>query len=61
MKDLTKILLGISAVFAAAAQVPAVQAMVAMIVVKYPGAAAAGALLTFVGGLLYHPAAPAKP
>jgi hypothetical protein len=60
MKDVTKILLGVSAVCAALAQVPAIQALVAAFVATHPGAAAAGALLTFVGGLLYHPAAAAK-
>jgi len=60
MKDLTKVLLGLSAACAALAQVPAIQALVAAFVATHPGAAAAGAFLTFVGGLLYHPAVPAK-
>jgi len=55
MKDVTKILLSLSAVLAAVAQVPAVQAGVAAFVAAHPSIAAVGGLLTFVGGLLYQP------
>lgn len=55
MKDITKILLSLSAVMAAVAQVPAVQAGVAAFVATHPTVASVGALLTFVGGLLYQP------
>lgn len=56
MKNLTKIMLSGSAVLAAVAQVPAVQAGVAAFVASHPAVASVGALLTFIGGLLYHPA-----
>lgn len=55
MKDVTKILLSLSAVLAAVAQVPAVQAAIAAFVAAHPTVASVGALLTFVGGLLYQP------
>ena len=55
MKDVTKILLSLSALLAAVAQVPAVQAGVATFVAAHPTVATVGALLTFVGGLLYQP------
>ncbi len=58
MKNLTKLLLSLSAVLAAVAQVPAVQAAVAVFVTKHPDIASIGAVLTFVGGLLYHPSEP---
>ena len=57
MKDVTKILLSLSAVLAAVAQVPAVQLMIASFVAAHPSVAAVGALMTFVGGLLYQPKA----
>ena len=55
MKDATKILLSLSAVLAAVAQVPAVQAVIAAFVAAHPSIAAVGTLLTFVGGLMYQP------
>ena len=55
MKDATKILLSLSAVLAAIAQVPAVQAGIAAFVAAPPTVASVGALLTFIGGLLYQP------
>jgi hypothetical protein len=55
MKDVTKIVLSVSAVLAAVAQVPAVQVGVAAFVAAHPTLASVGALLTFVGGLLYQP------
>jgi hypothetical protein len=55
MKDITKILLSLSAVLAAVAQVPAVQAGIAAFVAAHPTVASLGALLTFTGGLLYQP------
>jgi hypothetical protein len=55
MKDATKILLSLSAVLAAVAQVPAVQAVIATFVLAHPSLASLGALLTFVGSLMYQP------
>ena len=55
MKDITKLLLSLSAVLAAVAQVPAVQVGIAAFVAAHPTVASIGALLTFVGGLLYQP------
>jgi hypothetical protein len=55
MKDVTKILLSLSAVLAAVAQVPAVQVGIAAFVATHPTVASVGALLTFAGGLLYQP------
>ena len=55
MKDVTKMLLSLSAVLAAVSQVPAVQVGVAAFVASHPTVASVGALLTFVGSLLYQP------
>jgi hypothetical protein len=55
MKDATKIMLSLSAVLAAIAQVPAVQAGIGTFVAAHPTLASVGALLTFAGGLLYQP------
>ena len=60
MKALTKVLLSLSAVATAIAQVPAVQATISAFVAAHPGASSAGAFLVFVGGLLYHPAEPLR-
>ncbi len=58
MKDFTKVLLSLSAVLAALAQVPAVQAGVAVFVAAHPTVTSLGALLTLVGSLLYQPQKP---
>ena len=55
MKDITKVLLSLSAVLAAVVQVPAVQLGVSAFVAAHPALATVGTLLTFVGGLLYQP------
>jgi hypothetical protein len=55
MKDITKLLLSLSAVVAAVVQVPSVQDGVSAFVTAHPSLATVGALLTFVGGLLYQP------
>ncbi len=55
MKDATKILLSLSAVLAAVTQVPVVQAGIGSFVAAHPTVASLGALLTFVGGLMYQP------
>ena len=55
MKDVTKMLLSLSAVLAAVVQVPTVQQGVATFVSAHPSVATVGALLTFVGSLLYQP------
>lgn len=55
MKDATKILLSVSAVLAAVTQVPAVQVGITAFIAAHPTVASVGALLTFVGGLMYQP------
>lgn len=55
MKDLTKVLLSLSAVLAAVLQVPAVQTGVTAFVAAHPTMSSVGALLTLAGSILYQP------